>query len=232
MKRLILFASVCCLFGLGSAQAQFTIQSKSYTLAPKKFGSDIKVRNFIHNTSLGTINPNWIIVYNNLDTADYDLNICDNNGCKSAAALHLNESYQFSDVPQNDSTSLDLDITQKRNTAKTPSIKIVIYDPHGSTKDTISYSIRNTANGIEEAKVQNASLKIYPNPASSVLNFNYQSANSKIVRARIADISGRTVLDAAVSTQSINIDQLPVGMYQLQLVDRNGQAYNRVFIKR
>lgn len=78
-------------------------------------------------------------------------------------------------------------------------------------------------------------LKLYPNPASTQINFNIEASN-RLLEATICDISGRKVLNntcnpKAASEYSLDVSGLLPGMYLVQLQTDKGIATGK-FIKK
>jgi len=89
------------------------------------------------------------------------------------------------------------------------------------------YKEKLNATGIEETEAENK-LRIFPNPANSVLNVELKSAPATI---NVVDISGR-IISEIVATQNItqlNTSELATGVYLL-LVTTNGKTSISKFV--
>ncbi len=87
----------------------------------------------------------------------------------------------------------------------------------------------NTTLSVDEI-VARTNISLYPNPATDVINISVQG-NSNDMNAEIYNVSGQVVYKAAVqNNSSINISNLPDGMYYIKL---NGETANgtQKFIK-
>lgn len=71
---------------------------------------------------------------------------------------------------------------------------------------------------------------IYPNPAASAINIT-TTAGIEAKHARVFDVTGRLVLSAAVSNNSISVEKLASGSYVLLLDDAAGKTHSQKFIK-
>jgi hypothetical protein len=69
----------------------------------------------------------------------------------------------------------------------------------------------------QEVNMENA-LSVYPNPANTAITINGIETNSRI---RITDMSGRTVKETTLITSTLEIADLPNGVYQLSAIGNN-----------
>ncbi|MGB0888089.1 MAG: T9SS type A sorting domain-containing protein, partial [Vicingaceae bacterium] len=107
--------------------------------------------------------------------------------------------------------------------------------------DDVSYSTTNWTNidagasfstncgtvGISE--IEKTAIKIYPNPVQNKLFFELD--NEEITELEIVDFSGRVVTTIAnTSANSVDVSNLPQGIYVLRIFTENGITTNR-FIK-
>lgn len=85
-------------------------------------------------------------------------------------------------------------------------------------------------NSINET-LANPEMHIYPNPAKEVLNVELLEMNNTV--GRIVDATGRTLwtgeLEAGINT--INLSQLPAGMYFFTTVQKDGKLMTKRFVK-
>lgn len=70
------------------------------------------------------------------------------------------------------------------------------------------------------------SLKLYPNPTKSTLNFSEELSEITIV-----DLSGKQVVSQKEKAKSINVEKLPKGNYLFTAIDKNGKIVSQKFIK-
>lgn len=80
------------------------------------------------------------------------------------------------------------------------------------------------------ASASASTIKVYPNPASNVLYIDLP--NQEEVTIKIFDVSGRLMVEQTRLSNSIGTQQLPSGMYVVQVMDKKG-TYRRTarFIK-
>ena len=108
--------------------------------------------------------------------------------------------------------------------------------------DDVAYSTTNWANvdatssfslncffPVSTSKLEKIATKIYPNPVQNQLFFELE--NEAITAITILDFSGKVVQSIANTTaKSINVANLPQGIYVLSISTKNGMSTNR-FIK-
>jgi hypothetical protein len=85
--------------------------------------------------------------------------------------------------------------------------------------------------GVEEAKQENA-IVIYPNPASSILNFDTKGSSEQITTIELFDLHGRMVAGKlpAGFKSTLEIAHLPSGIY-LARVTTNQQVMVKKVVK-
>ena len=113
--------------------------------------------------------------------------------------------------------------------------KMTITWPSGTVDEIINPDI-NTLHEIEEGAElsinENSAdfIKLYPNPASSVIHFSKEILRDTPVQ--IVDISGKVIMKQTISSENtLNIESLQSGVYFVQLeVDQQKLSYK--FIKK
>ena len=75
-----------------------------------------------------------------------------------------------------------------------------------------------------EASSQAKMIKFYPNPATSVINFDFQKGFDKTYSLQIFNFMGKKVfeLKTIASRMNISLDEFYRGIYIFQLRDKNG----------
>ena len=88
--------------------------------------------------------------------------------------------------------------------------------------------VTSLPSGIEENEMAN--LSIYPNPANNVVNIN---SDEEIMNVRIVNYTGQIVYDSPVNGQSasINISDLPAGVYVIQTQTQSGWASSKLMVQ-
>jgi len=82
---------------------------------------------------------------------------------------------------------------------------------------------------VSENEVFSQSLRVFPNPANSVLNFNLD--DESIINITILDVLGKVVLEETSKSKSVTIDKLNSGIYFATIKKENGAEAKVKFIK-
>ncbi|MBA4240658.1 MAG: hypothetical protein C0448_08025 [Sphingobacteriaceae bacterium] len=90
------------------------------------------------------------------------------------------------------------------------------------------YSL-STLTAVNESEQLKNTLKVYPNPATSVLNFKLENESS--VSVIIFDVLGKEVLAETTQTNFVSIDKLKSGIYFITVKTENGTEAKLKFIK-
>lgn len=113
--------------------------------------------------------------------------------------------------------------------------KLVVKWPSGTVDVIMNPSSNQSLMVVEGSaplkvdEVAEAAVGIYPNPVSDVINIQ---AQTPISSAQIADLSGRIVFSALLSSESIDVKSLSTGSYILKLQAADGKSFTRKFIKK
>ncbi len=91
-----------------------------------------------------------------------------------------------------------------------------------------------TSTGID--KVDSDKLRVYPNPASSLINVEFsgvlnQDAKVEVINSVGAVVAMQPVADLA-GVQHIQVDQLPDGIYYIRISTENSVHTKKVAIRR
>lgn len=112
-------------------------------------------------------------------------------------------------------------------------------DPHCGTEQTVLFSRQSPFGALQVqcvtpatvgmAEQVNASMRIWPNPATDVLNMRAPAAGSW--QATCIDARGRTVLQQRIKAEDvIAVEDLSPGIYQLVLRADDGRVMNERFV--
>jgi hypothetical protein len=164
-----------------------------------------------------------------------NVSITDSNGCIATSSVTINEpaplivnisqngnildagpgfaSYQWLDDNLNPISGVT---SQQFQPPTTGEYSVMVTDANGCS--ATSFPIMFIADGISEITTL---LQIYPNPTKDILNVHYQGFN--INSMLILDMSGNIVLHkndikSNESNLQLSLNQLPKGMYVLQLI--------------
>jgi Secretion system C-terminal sorting domain len=83
--------------------------------------------------------------------------------------------------------------------------------------------------GINNIPFSREEIKIYPNPAKDKIQFEH---SAKIISYRIADYTGKLLLEGAYNSNQIDVSALPTGAYIVQVLLEDGsQAFGKMVIE-
>jgi hypothetical protein len=131
-------------------------------------------------------------------------------------------------IPVGGQGLLGLDI-DPGNVLGTGMIKVLVYqNGYRSSGDTLTWNITSSAVGINEL-TDESGIKVYPNPASDVLNINFTNGVS-ISSAYVIDPLGRKVKQIAFSgiNNSVNVSDLNAGYYNLIVETKSGLLFKKI----
>jgi len=167
------------------------------------------------------------IVYTNLNVIppiDISVDVNDNNiksNQQNAFYQWIDCDNNFQNVTNTLSNQRDIDIIESGNYAVIINLNSCI--------DTSACVLVEYV-GLENQKLVNEAIKIYPNPTKETLTIT--NLNSTVVEIQIIDISGKIVHQTTPNNQQININvsNLEPGLYLVRMITNN-QIINRPFIK-
>lgn len=87
----------------------------------------------------------------------------------------------------------------------------------------------STLTAVNESEQLKNTLKVYPNPANSVLNFNLE--DESLVSVIISDVLGKVVISEITQTNFISVDKLKSGIYFITVKTESGAEAKVKFIK-
>ena len=83
---------------------------------------------------------------------------------------------------------------------------------------------------INNIPISREEIKIYPNPAKDKIQFQH---TGKIISYRIADYTGKLLLAGNYLDIGINVENLPNGVYIVQiLLENKSQAFGKLIIEK
>lgn len=98
----------------------------------------------------------------------------------------------------------------------------------------ITTQIDNTPTGITQNTITNNSVSVYPNPATNILNFDWETTTNQNYTLQVTDVLGKVVntkqILADQSTSQLDISTLTKGVYLYQIIGTQGTV-NGKFIK-
>ncbi len=91
------------------------------------------------------------------------------------------------------------------------------------------YFTMEQATSIRKQKAESGlSLELFPNPVSSVLNIR----GIELASVNVYSLSGAIMLSETAYSQRVNVENLPSGMYLIQMTDVNGKVSVGKFLKK
>ncbi len=222
MKKIITLFSLTLAFGALQAQ-NVEVYPKDGTVEGSHEEYELVVHAHMKNISATDSFVHWKRIENNLQSG-WESAICDQVTCyaatvdSSAVVLH-----------QGDSSILDLHF-YLNNTAGTGHVKVMVWAGNDmANADTAEFTATTWA--VNVAKVSNdKEVKIYPNPAGSSLNLDFNTTGT--VKVEIFDVLGKKLKSFSHNGESstYNIGDLPNGLYVIRITE-NGKVYSRSFRK-
>lgn len=91
------------------------------------------------------------------------------------------------------------------------------------------YAVLLAGQNLANETFDKASISIYPNPATSILNISLAN-NSEISKVTVTDLSGKKILEQNGNLKTINIENLAKGMYVLEVFSEQNKMVSK-FLK-
>jgi len=110
-----------------------------------------------------------------------------------------------------------------------------LYPVYGSWGDTLTFPciIDSSWVGIDEGNIDSG-LKIYPNPASQMINIQTDNVQSSIKGVSVYDVTGKAMhgsTSLTMTNATVDVSNLPNGLYFLHVEMSNGQRVVRKMVK-
>ena len=215
-----------------SAQS-FTTEVTTDTLKVAILHPNMDVYNKITNTTSSNIKVDWKVVASDFPASwltDIRLGICDNALCRNNAGNQLISGTTFTSGDYLPSVEGDFHFQLIDFLSATPGTHYMTinYKENGGTYNvdktflfTVWPTSVNSVQGSEGDEVV-----IYPNPATDKLNVLISDA-SKAKTITIHNFVGKEVQSYNVTSKqmSINIKNIPTGMYYMRVADENGRVF-------
>lgn len=232
MKKLFTLLVIALAFGGSSAIAQSFTMEKD-TVAITAYGTTTQ---YLYDTVApltGPVTLKWNVVSSTFPSEWLTLSsgngICDNNLCYNISSLYPSGAVRTSGTYNVTSGSHLFDMQFNPNNAASTApgtyymrVKLVNQAAMDSAYVTFAITVPTTSSVNNVSKTEE--LQMYPNPASSELNFVYEGS-SDIKTAAIYNIIGKTMAVFRVSGNSANmsLENMPAGIYILRLANAQGQ---------
>jgi len=86
---------------------------------------------------------------------------------------------------------------------------------------------------VNDIKIREIGVDIFPNPTSSQLNITLNSPNKTIYQLQITDLQGKQILQKQINAKQTKLDvsNLSKGIYILEGITNTGESFSRKFVK-
>ncbi len=160
------------------------------------------------------------------------------NGIGARVELHGDWGVQIRDVRSGDGfrNMSSLNVHFGIGTAQNIN-KVVVKWPSGVVDQVMNPGKNQTLLITESSTLgindnRNTAFNIAPNPASDVINFEFNTNQGTITKATIFDLTGRLIQTSEINNQKVAIDKLASGTYILSLTNAEGKSFVHKFIKK
>jgi PKD repeat protein len=93
--------------------------------------------------------------------------------------------------------------------------------------DSTTQSV-TVASGTGVNAIANSSFSVYPNPAADVIAVRLPAATTLVM----TNVMGQEVMHTDIAAQAtLNVNQLPAGVYRIKASDKQGKVYTANFVK-
>jgi hypothetical protein len=208
---------------------------QSYRISPSStlnesvvYNSDNKFKMYFTNVSNSSINLQWKVVSNNL-VAGWDCFICDDVSCCKGVPDHGVMPY----VDPGIGVFLALNVNPK-TIPGLGTLKLYLCDEaNPSSGDTLIWVINSVATGMETVDV-NASISIFPNPASDYVMIDMSAYHAiPLNTMSVYNSTGQLLVKSKIShpLEKLDITSFPKGSYQLILSDDKKNRITKTVMK-
>ena len=182
-------------------------------------------------------------IWEEIDRTDYEL---DANGNRTKTTYSgsfdskLEYNYDTSSLmasfanPFNDKTGVDYFAEDFPYVNKVLGYNEFAYNTQTSSFEQNGRTIYNYSNyitlGTEKLEMANNTIIVFPNPATSILNFQYPDKLT-VDKINIIDSTGKMVLQQNQNLNTINVEKLAKGLYIIESYSGNEKFYTK-FIKK
>jgi hypothetical protein len=166
-------------------------------------------------------------------SSETDTDVNNNNKWKDeytydSSSLMSNFAHPFKDKNGLDYLTEDFPYVNKILAINRYSYNVATGDYNLSSKTTYNYNSALTL-AVENTEMVNASITLFPNPTTSVINLDFSEAVT-IDKIVVVDITGKTVLQQAANTTQVNVEKLAKGLYILEAYSGK-EKFTSKFIK-
>jgi len=220
----------------------YTIKATATTVTSCQSAYDVSTNGTISGAALIPFNTNITGLISPTGDNDYYKFVITTGGTATVTLTTLPGDYDLTVV---NSAGTQLAISQNGGTSSETITRTYtagtyyarVYGYNGANSATTCYTLKvqlGTASiAGEGTEITNSDvLKVYPNPASDVLNISVPGLNGNQSSIRVVDMKGTVMMEEKItrSLQQINISRLPKGVYMLKLMNGDKTTTSK-FIK-
>lgn len=219
MKKILFLFSMLFIAGGAFAQA-ISVTETNPTVTENTSVGPIEVHTGVNVPNGTTLK--WVSYDGNFATGwDAQVTVCDDYTCHAPSVM----SYTYT---TNGSVGLKVSFSNY-GYAGTSSIKLALFNPADSagTVTVITFTATVEVNGVNESKDSKLSMKLFPNPAHSVLYIEMDPI-SMVDKIEIFNMLGSKVLVSEMNHtfgyNTVDVSSLSQGMYILRAKDIKGNT--------
>lgn len=236
MKKILLALAIPSLFAATTYSQVFEFEHDVMSAHTEGFDDEyeyVELTNYVKNVATYSIDFDWRIV--NLPSMPSGFKIigfCDNVDCYTGTAI--GEPHVSDAVSVGEKSLFRLDMNVQKSAPNT-TFDLEVEVKSGEQIDTVIYRINKTPTGITMVPVNDLSVNLYPNPVHGGQFSLYIAPEYKATTIAIHNIMGQQVAahDVTNEVEHINVNDLPAGMYMVQVADVNNQVIAlRKFVKK
>lgn len=219
MKKIIFLLGMICIAGSAFAQA-ISVTETNPSVTENTSVGPIEVHTGVNVPNGTTLK--WVSFDGNFASGwDSQVTICDDYTCHGPSVT----SYTYT---TDGSVGLKVSFSNYGN-AGTSSIKLALFNPADSagTVTVITFTATVEVNGINDAKDSNLRIKLFPNPAHSILYIEMDPI-TMVDKIEIFNMLGSKVLVSEMNHtfgyNTVDVSSLSQGMYILRAKDIKGNT--------
>lgn len=111
-----------------------------------------------------------------------------------------------------------------RKNSATTGTSLKTFNPDFGHVIHYDFTISGTAS-VDPVEAPLQLVRVFPNPATSTLRIDLKGYDTQNMKFAITNITGKRFLEGALDSNKLDISQLPVGHYTLELISSEGTAY-------
>jgi Secretion system C-terminal sorting domain len=206
-------------------QVTITITPQVQTVGVNPDSMEIRAKATFKNTSTVTKKFTWTRNVMNISTG-WTTQVCDSKGCWIPSVGTAPEQIELA---PNATSNLDVYIRpEKKQGAAT--IEVKVFEVGNETNTVTGRYLFSTTTRAKETNINNANIRIYPNPTIDYFQLTEDDGIDKVV---IYNIIGRQMRTYKVTDNGkYNVNDLPEGLYIIRLLAANGATVKTIRLSR